>query len=210
MKRVLLAFGAVLAMSIGAQANTITLSQVIGNIFQQQVQSPCIFSNPACQNGSFPTTDLPPGGNITSYDAFSPVYTGSQLLAIMAGGPLRLGIDINQATGQPPQTLTSFFMLINNVVVDTFGPGITGNVPATNNGNGFADYLLANFSTFAAIDQIQFHFVFNNANDGTENVFIISGQPVPEPAALTLGLGLLGMYLYRRRRPARSAARSQN
>jgi hypothetical protein len=47
----------------------------------------------------------------------------------------------------------------------------------------------------AAGDQIQFHLVFNDANDGTENVFIVGGTPstnVPEPSSLmTLGFGLL-------------------
>src|SRR5215510_1886622 len=99
-KKVLVAFVAVLAISITAQANTITLTEVIGNLYQQTVQSPCIFSNPSCQNGSFPTFNLPTGGNETGYNAFSPIYTGSTLLAIMAGGPLRLGMDINQASGQ--------------------------------------------------------------------------------------------------------------
>src|SRR5215467_10775743 len=178
MKRVFLALIALCGMSMVAQANTITLAAVNGNLYQQSVQSPCIFSNPACQNGAFPTTNLPTGGNVTSYDALSPVYTGSQLLAITGGASLLLGVDINQASGQPPQTLTGFQMIKNGVVVDTF-TGSTGNVPATLNGNGFADYLLSNFSSFSATDTIQFHFVFNDANDGTENVFIIGGGGRP-------------------------------
>jgi len=84
-------------------------------------------------------------------------------------------------------------MLKNGVVVDTFSFGGSGNVPAGNNGNGYADFLLSNFSSFTNADTIQFHFVFNNANDGTENVFVI-GAPatVPEPSSIaTMGLGLL-------------------
>ena len=193
MKKVFLAAVILCATSMVAQANTITLSPVLGNLFQQQVQNPCIFSNPACQNGNFPTTDVPNGGNVSTYDLLSPIYTGSQLLAITNGAPIQIGIDINQATGQGPQTLTAFYMLKNGVVVDTF-TGSTGNVPATNNGNGFADYLLTNFSSISAGDQIQFHFVFNNANAGAENVFLIAGTPqnVPEPSALiALGVGVV-------------------
>ena len=84
------------------------------------------------------------------------------------------------------------------MIVDTF-TGSTGNVPKTNNGNGFADYLLTNFSSFTATDTVQFHFVFNDANDGTENVFIAPLAVTPEPSSLLLaasGLFLLAFALY--------------
>lgn len=197
--RILLCAVLVLALSVAAHANTIDLSAINGNLYQQAVQSPCIFSNSSCQNGSFPATSLPNGGNVTSYDALSPVYTGAQILALLMGGPLQIGIDINQAN--TPQTLTSFTMSKNGVVVDTF-TGSTGNVPKVNNGNGFADYLLNNFSSFTSTDTIQFHFVFNDANDGTENVFIAPLNPLvitAEPSSLLLtasGLFLLAFPLY--------------
>jgi hypothetical protein len=195
MKKTLFAVIALLVGSVAANANTLILSAVSGNQFQQTVQSPCIFSNPSCQQGSFTATALPNGGGVDVYDAVSPVYSGATLLAIIGtGNSLTLGIDINQASGQPAQTLTTFTMLKNGVVVDTF-TGSTGNVPATNNGNGFADFILTGFSSIAATDTIQFHLVFNDANDGTENVFIVGGGPstnVPEPSSLmTLGFGLL-------------------
>jgi hypothetical protein len=193
MKKIVFAMIALLTISVAAHANTLTLTQVNGNVYQQTEQSPCIFSNPSCsQPAGWQDTALPTGGAITSYDALSPVYQGSTLLAIMAGGPLILGIDINQASGQPAQTLVLFTMIVNGSVVDTYsGPT---NVPAGNNGNGYADYTLTNFSSFAANATVQFHFVFNNANDGTENVFVIAGgaPTVPEPTTvMTLGLGLL-------------------
>src|SRR5258706_6905135 len=87
-------------------------------------------------------------------------------------------------------------MCINSVVGDTFSFAGTGNVPAGNNGNGYADFLLGNFHSFANGDLIQFHFVFNDANDGTENVFLIGvpGTPTatPEPTnSMLLGSGLV-------------------
>src|SRR5207249_6245678 len=115
---------------------------------------------------------------------------------------LRIGLDINDASGQPAQTLSLFQMLKNDVLVDTFSFDGTGNVPAGNNGNGYADYLLSGFTSFVASDTLQFHFVFNDGNSGTENVFLIGADapavpiggeatPVPEPASLLLlGSGL--------------------
>jgi len=187
--------------SAAAYANTITLTADNSNSYQQSIQSPCIFSNPSCTNGGFAATALPTGGAVNGYDALSPIYTGVTLNSIIgAGNSLMLGLDINQASGQPAQTLSLFTMSVNSVVVDTFSFGGSGNVPAGNNGNGYADYLLGNFHSFALGDHIQFHFVFNNANDGTENVFVIGvpGTPTatPEPTnSMLLGSGLLVLGL---------------
>jgi hypothetical protein len=205
MKKTLLA--AVILMivsSLSAHANTLSVAAVNGNLYQQTVQSPCIFTNPSCQQpAGFPSTPVPNGGNETSYDLLSPVYTGSQLLALTGGSTLNIGLDINQATGVGAQTLTLFTMSVNGSVVDTFSFGGSGNVGAGNNGNGFADYLISGFSTFAAGDLVQFHFVFNNANSGAENLFVI-GTPattsVPEPpSGLTLGMGLLAVAFISRK-----------
>ena len=190
--------------SAAAYANTITLTSDNNNTYQQSIQSPCIFSNPSCTNGGFLATALPTGGALTGYDALSPIYSGATLDSIIgAGNSLMLGLDINQASGQPAQTLSLFTMSMNGVVVDTFSFAGTGNVPAGNNGNGYADYLLGNFHSFAPGDLIQFHFVFNNANDGTENVFLIGvpGTPTatPEPTtSMLLGSGLVALGFVRR------------
>jgi hypothetical protein len=189
--------------SAAAYANPISLTAVDGNLYQQTAQSPCVFSNASCTNGGFLATALPTGGAVTGYDSFSPVYSGSTIFSIIGvGNSITLGLDINQASGQPAQTLSAFYMLKNGSVVDTFLFGGTGNVPAGNNGNGYADYALGNFSSFLSTDTIQFHFVFNDANDGTENVFLI-GTPgsatVPEPTtSMLLGSGLVALGFARR------------
>src|SRR6266498_635519 len=99
MKRIVLAGLFIFSSSMAAQANTITLNAVLGNVYQQTVQNPCIFSNPSCQNGTFPTTNVPNGGNVSTYDLFSPTYSGAQLLAITNGASLQIGLDINEASG---------------------------------------------------------------------------------------------------------------
>lgn len=67
--------------SAAAYANTISLNAVDGNVYQQTIQSPCIFSNPSCTNGGFAATALPTGGAITGYNEFSPIYSGSAIQA---------------------------------------------------------------------------------------------------------------------------------
>jgi len=108
---------------------------------------------------------------------------------------LLLGLDINQASGQPAKTLSAFYMLKNGSVVDSFLSAGTGNVPAGNNGNGYADFLLGNFSPFLATDTIQFHFVLNNANDGTENVFLIGAPGTPTATPKLTSMALIGSGL---------------
>ena len=164
------------ASAIASFANTLTLSAVTGNVYQQGVQSPCIFSNPSCGNPvGFTATPL----NLVSggYDALSPVYTAAQISGVIGGAALRVAVDINEAS--QAQTLKTFEIIVNGSVVDSFTFGGTGNVPATANGNGFGDYLLTGFSAIPAAATVQFHFVFTDANDGTENVFLVAGSSPP-------------------------------
>jgi len=201
-KTIFMAAALVISSTAAFAATIINLAPVNGDLYQQTVQSPCIFSNPSCQQpAGFTSAALPTGGAVTGYDS-TVSYTGSQIFSIIGlGNSLLLGLDINQASGQPAQTLTSFTMSVNGTIVSSY-TGSTGNVPAGNNGNGYADYLLSNFASFGANDTVSFHFVFNDANDGTENVFLIGapGTTVPEPISVAFtGSGLLALLFIKKR-----------
>jgi hypothetical protein len=63
------------------------------------------FHNPSCQQpAGFPSTAVPNGGNDDNWN-ITRRYTGRNCLPYLNGGSLVLGLDINQATGQGPQTL---------------------------------------------------------------------------------------------------------
>src|SRR5688572_10511643 len=93
------ALGLILLMVVAAPqsaaAATITLTAVDGNLYQQTVQNPCIFTNASCQQGDWVGQALPVGGAVDGYDEVVS-YTNSELQAQLGSDVLLLGLDINQ------------------------------------------------------------------------------------------------------------------
>jgi hypothetical protein len=135
----------------------------------------------------------------------SPIYTVSQIESIVGSNAFWVGIDINQTNVS--QTLDYFAMTVNGGVADLFST--LTSVPSSNNGNGFADYLLETFklASFAGTDSVQFIMNMPLANDGAEQFFLIGATPTtppastPEPSSLILfGTGLAAAAGVARRR----------
>jgi PEP-CTERM motif len=190
-----------------AHANTITLSPVVTfHLLQQVTNNPCVIGDPSCQNTSLAEGILPAGAS--SYDFLSPLYSVSDIRAAV-GDFFWIGVDVNQNNN--PQTLSLFAMSINGAIVDSYSPASPTPIPPTaggGNGNGYADYILRDFSSlapFAPTDTVQFHLVMPVANAGREQFFLLADPVVvPEPITLSLvGTGLIGFGLtaYRRRKP---------
>jgi hypothetical protein len=204
--RRLFGVGVFIATLSTASAAVITLTPVeVFHQLQQLTNEPCIIGDPSCHNGGFPETIFPAG--VPSYDALSPLYTVADIRAA-AGNIFVVGVDVNQ--NNTVQTLSLFAMLINGLVIDSYSPGFPTAVPPTpggGNGNGYADYILSNFSSlaaFAAADTVQFHAIMPVVNAGREQFFLQADAVIaPEPVTMSLvgsGLIVLGLFA-RRRRP---------
>ena len=197
MRKVLVAVFLLVTAGI-ASADTLTLNPVlINHQFQQTTNNPCVIGDTSChQPAGMDETVFPT--SVSSYDSLSPVYTVGQLRDIV-GNTFWVGVDINQT--EVVQRLSYFSMSINGVVVDEYIANPYILVPPTvggGNGNGYADYLLKNFTSlanYAATDTVQFHVIMPLINDGREEYFLISASgptQTPEPASLALlGSGLL-------------------
>jgi len=188
-------------------ANTITLSPVVTfNLLQQVTNTPCVIGDPSCHNESLAEGILPAGAS--SYDFLSPLYLVSDIRAAI-GDVFWVGVDVNQNTD--PQTLSLFSMSINGSMMDSYSPASPTPIPPTaggGNGNGYADYILRNFSSlapFTPTDTVQFHVIMPAANAGREQFFLLADPVVvPEPIAMSLvGTGLIGFGLAacRKRKP---------
>ena len=190
-----------------ASAATLSLDSAAGFPIQHTANSPCIISSVNCPNqpATFDYTNYAQPSAI--FNGGSPIYTVGQIEGIIGGSTLGVGIDVSQTNANSPQTLDFFAMLINNVIIDDYF-GSAGNIPfQNNNGSGFADWTLTNFTSLAGYadsDTVQFLAVMTDLNDGPEQLFIYNTDAPPEiiplPAAGFLLIGGLGALVALRRR----------
>jgi hypothetical protein len=214
--RKLLFINLVVALGI-ANANILVFQAVLTEKeFNQQDSSPCVIGDSSCKIGLLPSkTVLDPGGNETSYDASSPIYTVAQI-RLAVGNDFILGLDINETSAI--QTLSKVEILINGVLTDSYSADPAVFVPSTvggGNGTGYADYILTNVTSLdgrADDATVRFHLVMPSVNSGREQLFLIpngggGGSLVPEPSTWALmATGGLAMLLGCRRRRLRTHA----
>jgi hypothetical protein len=175
------------------------LTYVDTNVFayQQTTNSPCIYDNASCNNGSFPTVLL--SGATDKDNVVSANYTVGQIQTVLNAPNFIVGIDVNDQGTKGQQQLVRFDMYVNDTLkYSLFGPngGSVFLLDGNNPGNGYSDDLITGFSLAGLNSADKITFVMSEHGDvaGREQFFLIGD--VPEPATFSLmggALALLGM-----------------
>src|SRR6476469_7943414 len=92
------------------------LTYVNTNVFayQQTANSPCIYDNASCNNGTFPTVLL--SGATNKDNVPSQTYSVSQLLDVLKVPTFFVGIDVNSTGRHATETLERFDMYVNGTL----------------------------------------------------------------------------------------------
>lgn len=125
-----------------------------------------------------------------------------------------IGIDVNDAAGQPRQTLESFFFLdvTTQTVIAAFINSTTGNLVPVNQGTGYPDMTLGPISLIGLdlTHDYAFFARISGATDGPDSFFLVAAPSVDEtplPAAAWLfGSAVAGGAFMLRRRKNKVAA----
>jgi len=180
------------------------------SIGPQGASSPCVIAGTRCQNpAGFGYTNYTQGGNISSFDESSPVYT----IDAMPFRAFDVGIDVNSARRGE---ILEFF----RVLVDRDGAGGgdfqtfyeysgSGRIGSTaSNGTGSADWVLGtvDLRSLGGSALVRFDARWSGASGGSESFFLSAADvtSVAEPATFVLfAAGMLAALLAgrTRRRP---------
>jgi hypothetical protein len=191
-----------------AVAVPLTLVVAPGTV-PQSASNPCVIAATNCPSNPITFTTTGNG----DFSTTSPIYTytpGTTSGTSFGFTFFDIAVDSGVAGGNATDTLTSFSIDVRSnssdpfVSIYTFS-GVAGNISnPTNNGNGFADYLLqtADLSTLAAGSQLRFSATLTNETGGPDSFYIVGkpGAPMPVPASVALlGLGLVALGFKRRK-----------
>lgn len=168
--------------------------------YQQTLNSPCIYDNSSCNNGTFPSVLLT--GDANKDDVPSATYTVQQLTDVLKVPNFFVGIDVNSTGSHGTETLVRFDMFVNGVLKYSLPVGSYALLVGNNPGNGYSDDLIKGFSLAGLNSTDVVQFVMSEHFDvaGREQFFLIGD--VPEPATFWLmggALALLGLFAWKRK-----------